>query len=121
MKQKFNASYDADGDVLTIYQKNSKVRESIEVSEELIIDVDKDMKLVNLELMDAYKFLHTSNDKISKKMLEGIDQVELDVRRFRNYWLITLVFKYNNEIIQEKLPAFASSDFKSPLIASVSA
>ena len=118
MKHKFNASYDKEGDILTIYRKDILVKESIEVSEDLIIDVDKDMRLVNLELVDAYKFLHTSNNKISKVMLEEINQIELDVRRFRNYWFITLVFKFNDEIIEEKLPAFANNDFKSPLVAS---
>ena len=119
MKRRFQASYDADGDVLTVYSPKEKVKESIEVTEDLVIDVDKNMQLVNLELLDAYKFLHTLNSKISRSMLEGIDNVELDVKNYRNYLFITLIFKHNNKVIKEKLPAFASSDFKSPLIASV--
>jgi len=121
MKQRFKASYDEEGDVLTIYREGAKVKESIEVSEDLIIDVDKEMKLVNLELIDAYKFLHTLNEKISKEMLLDIQEVELDAKNYRNYWVITLRFKYQEEIITEKLPAFASMDFKSPLLASTSA
>ena len=120
MKQKFKASYDEEGDVLTIYRENVKVKESIEVSEDLIIDVDKDMQLVNLELIDAYKFLHTLNEKISKEMLLNIQEIELEAKNYRNYWVITMMFKYQEEVIAEKLPAFASMDFKSPLIASVS-
>lgn len=121
MKEKFNASYDQEGDILTIYRSGEKVKESIEVSEDLILDVSKERKLINLELLDAYKFLHTLNEKISKNMLLGIDKAELEVKNYRNYWVITLIFKHNDVIIKEKLPAFASSDFESPLIASVSA
>jgi len=120
MKQKFKACYDEEGDVLTIYREGFKVKESIEVSEDLIIDVDKEMQLVNLELIDAYKFLHTLNEKISLEMLLGLQEVELEAKTYRNYWVITLMFKYKEQIIIEKLPAFASLDFKSPLIASVS-
>jgi uncharacterized protein YuzE len=121
MKRKFKASYDQEGDVLTIYRTAEKVKESIEVAEDLVIDVDKNMQLINLELIDAYKFLHTLNNKISREMLRGINEAELDVKNYRNYLFITLIFKHNNKIIKEKLPAFASSDFKSPLIASAAA
>lgn len=121
MKQKFKVSYDSEGDVLIVYREGAEVRESIEVSEDLIIDVDKNMKVVNFELLDAYKFLHTLNETITKRMLEEVQEVEVEVKNYRNYWVITLIFKHNNQIIAEKLPAFASSEFKSPLLASVSA
>lgn len=121
MAHKFKASYDENGDVLTIYAEGSKVKESIEVAEELVVDIDKNDKLVSLELMDAYKFLHTLNKEITKDMLLDVQEVELDAKNFRNYWVITLMFKYEDKIISEKLPAFVSSDFKSPLIASVTA
>ncbi len=120
MKERFKASYDEEGDVLTIYREGAKVKESIEVSEDLIIDIDNDMNLVSLELIDAYKFLHTLNENISKEMLLDIQDVELEAKNYRNYWVITLMFKYQEEVITEKLPAFASADFKSPLIASAS-
>ncbi|PLW79344.1 hypothetical protein C0585_08005 [Candidatus Woesearchaeota archaeon] len=121
MKKKFNASYDPDGDILTIYESSKQVKESIEVSEDLIIDMDKNKQLVNLELIDAYKFLHTLNKEISKKALMEMSEVELEVKNYRNYLIITLEFTYNNKIIKEKLPAFINSDFKSPLIASTAA
>jgi len=118
MDMKFKAAYDQEGDVLTVYRE-AEVKESIEVSEEMIIDIDKNKKLVNLELLDAYKFLHTLNENISKEMLFDIKEVELKTKNYRNYWLITLAFKYKNKLIEEKLPVFASADFKSPLLASV--
>jgi len=119
--KKFISKYDSEGDVLSIYTKGAKVKESIEVAETLVIDLDKNKNLVNLELFDAYRLLSLSNKKITKKMLESMDEVKLDVNRFRNYWIITMSFKHNEELITEKLPVFASTDFKSPLLASVSA
>jgi len=87
MKQKFKASYDEDGDVLTIYKEGSIVKESIEVADDLVIDIDKDKKLVNLELLDAYKFLHTLNEKISRDVLVEMEEAELEVKNYRNYGL----------------------------------
>lgn len=120
MKKKFKASYDEEGDVLTVYTEDAKVKESIEVADELIIDVDKNKQLVNLELLDAYAFLNTLNKTISKDVLSNIGEVELEIKNYRNYWLITLIFKHNNKIVAEKLPAFSNSNFASPLIASAS-
>jgi uncharacterized protein YuzE len=118
MKQKFKASYDSQEDVLILYNDGSKVKESIEVAEDLIIDVDNDMKVVSLELLDAHNFLHTLNEQITIDMLKEIKEVELEAKRYRNYWMITLLFKYKDKQIEEKLPAFSGTDFKSPLLAS---
>jgi len=118
IREKFKASYDGESDVLTIYRDGS-VRESVEVSEELIIDLDKNKQLVNLELLDAYKFLHTLNEKITKDMLIDLQEAELQVKNFRNYVIITLAFQHKNQKIEEKLPAFVHTDFKSPLIAAM--
>lgn len=120
MKQKYKATYDEDGDTLTVYQDARKVKESIEVSDDLIIDVDSYKNIIGFELLDAYKFLHTLNEKISKNMLCDIRDVELNFKNYRNYLVIILTLKHNNELIEEKLPAFVNQQFKSPLIASVS-
>ena len=119
MKSIFNSSYDREGDILTIYKSGENVKESIEVSDDLIIDINKENKLINLELIDAHKFLHSLNQKITKEMLIALNQVELEVKNYRNYWFITLKFNYKDITIQEKLPAFVNTDFKSPLIASI--
>jgi len=113
MLQKFKVSYDEEGDVLTIYDSNAKVSESVEVTEELVIDLDKDRKIVNVELLDAHTFLHMLNEDISKKMLSGLKEVELQFKNYRNYWIISLIFEYNNRKIEEKLPAFAQADYQS--------
>lgn len=114
--QKFNASYDMEGDTLTFYRDDA-VQESVEVTDELIIDLDKHKNIVNVELLNAYQFLHTLNEIISKEMLADLKEVEINVKRYRNYWILLLSFEYHNQRIEEKLPAFAAADFKSPLIA----
>ena len=118
--QKYKASYDEEGDVLTIYREGAMVSESVEVADDLILDLDKDRKIVNIELLDAYKFLHTLNEDISKEMLVEIEEIELRFTNYRNYWIISLIFEYDNQKIEEKLPAFSAVDFQSPLIASMS-
>ncbi|GEM_PF-5330055 len=118
LAKKFRMSYDEQGDVLTIYRPNANVSESVEVSQELILDLDPEKRIVNLELLDAYKFLHTLNGSISKEMLSHVQEMELKFKNFRNYWIISLVFEYKNQKIEEKLPVFVGEEFKSPLIAS---
>lgn len=121
ISQKFKVSYDKEGDVLTIYNEDASVSESVEVAEELVIDLDKDRRIANVELLDAYKFLHTLNENITKKMLSGLREAELQFTNYRNYWIISLVIEDGNQKIVEKLPAFAQADFQSPLVASASA
>tara|TARA_Y100000310_G_scaffold238101_1_gene241451 strand:+ start:381 stop:749 length:369 start_codon:yes stop_codon:yes gene_type:complete len=121
ISQKFKVSYDEEGDVLTIYREDASVSESVEVTEELVIDLDKDRRIANVELLDAYKFLHTLNENINKKMLSSLQEAELQFTNYRNYWIISLVFEYGDQKIVEKLPAFAQADFQSPLVASASA
>ncbi len=120
ISRKFKVSYDEKGDVLTIYRGDALVNESVEVTEELIIDLDKDRNIANVELLDAYKFLHTLNKQITKHVLSDLQEAELQFINYRNYWIISLVFEHGNQKIIEKLPAFAQDKFQSPLIASAS-
>ena len=119
--KKFKVSYDKDGDVLTFYREEAKVEESVEVTEEMIIDLDKEGKIVGVELLEAYQFLHTINEKITQELLSAVQEAELQFKKYRNYWIITLVFEEQDQRIEEKLPAFASMDFQSPLVASAAA
>ncbi len=95
--------------------------ESIEVTEELIIDLDKDHRIINVELLDAYNFLHTLNETISKEMLATVTEAEVEATNYRNYWILSLAFEYHGLKIEERLPAFAGIDFQSPLLATASA
>ena len=112
------ASYDEQSDVLTLYNEHAKVEQSIEVSEEMIIDIDAKGHIVNIELLDAYEFLHALNSSISKKILKELTEVEMLFKQFRNYWMIYIAFTDKGKRIEEKLPVFAKADFQSPLLAS---
>ena len=112
------ASYDKESDVLTLYNEKAKVDQSIEVSEEMIIDIDSSGHIVNIELLDAYEFLHALNSSITKKILNELTEVEMVFKQFRNYWMISLAFVSSGKRIEEKLPVFSRADFQSPLLAS---
>ena len=117
-KGKFQIEYDSAEDVLLIYSQGRKVKESIEVTEDLVVDLDQDNNISAIELFDAYQFLHALNSKISKEMLSEAQEVELKLARYRNYWIVTIFLKCNGQIIEEKLPAFSTLEYESPLLAS---
>ena len=119
MKTKFKMDYDSGEDVLYIYSEKGKVKESLELSKDIIIDLDKNNKLVAIEIFNAYGFLHTLNEEITKNMLSELKEVELKMIKYSDYYIITLVFEYNNKIITEKLPALSMEHYQSPLIASL--
>jgi hypothetical protein len=43
----------------------------------------------------------------------------LSLQNYRNYWIVSLAFEHNHQLIEEKLPAFVQADFQSPLVASI--
>ena len=115
----FAVEYDQDEDILSVYDEKGKTKESLEVAEDLIIDVDNQGDLVGIELFDASKFLSALNKSITPKMLSEIEEASLQVVRYRNYVIITLAFQYQGQTIEEKLPAFSTAKYESPLLALV--
>ena len=53
--------YDKLADALYIYFKKSKVDETIEVKDRLLVDVDKDGSIVGIEILDASKQMPKRN------------------------------------------------------------
>ncbi len=119
-EEKFNISYDQDNDVLYLSNKQLDVEESVELTEDIVIDLNKKDELVGLEIFNAYKFLNTLNEKISKDILSKMNNVNLELKRYKSYYLISISFEHNNQKYKEKLPAFTDQEYESPLIASVS-
>lgn len=117
MESKFKADYDSSEDVFYIYSSKSKTKESVEVDEDIVLDLDKDNNLTGVEIMYASKFLNKLNSKITRKALGDARSIGVEVKRYRNLILITLTFRINNEVIREKLPAFSASRYESPLVA----
>lgn len=117
MSSKFKIDYDSSEDVFYIYSQKSKTKESIEVDEDIILDIDKDNNLAGVEIMYASRFLNKLNSKITKKGLAEAKNIGVEVKKYRSLVIITLSFRINNEVIREKLPAFSAARYESPLVA----
>jgi len=118
MEGLFSVDYDSNEDTLFIYSKKGKTKESIEVSEDIIIDLDKEGDLVGVEVFDAFKLLKTLNKDITKEMLSSLKEARLNLIKYKGYIIIEVIFAYKGMTIEEKLPAFSSSLYESPLVAS---
>ena len=52
--------YEVDADYITIQKEKSEVAKTIEVDESIILDFDKNGKLIGVELLNASKNLNSS-------------------------------------------------------------
>ena len=110
--------YDEEDDIFTVYDSEHKPSETIEFSEFLNIDIDKNKGVVGLEVFYASEFFSALNKVITKSLLESIDKVNVECNNYRNNWFIILVFDYNGEKIRVQMPPLRKSEYTSPLIAS---
>ncbi len=110
--------YSKEDDVFTIYDDEHKPLETIEFSEFLNIDIDKNKGIVGLEVFYASEFFSALNNIVTKKLLESINDVSIECKNYRNNWFIVLIFKDNGKEIRVQLPPLRKSEYTSPLIAS---
>jgi len=116
MEMKFH--YSAEDDVLTIYSDIAP-SETIEFTEFMNIDINKERKIVGLEIFDALEFLVKQNKEITKQFLSNLISINVKYDEWRNSWFISLeLTDKNNNIIVQKLPPLKKSEYVSPLIAS---
>jgi uncharacterized protein YuzE len=112
--------YDSESDVFYAYSAKvakKQIRETIEVADNLNVDIDDNGNIIGLELFEAQEFLAFLNKMFTKKFMSSIDSAQVRVKNYRNYIFITLIFYQNNVRIEEKLPAFSLTQFESPLVA----
>ena len=64
--------YDEDNDILSIYNSPRKVEESLEVSENIIIDLNEDIQINGIEIIDASEFFGSFNLEINKDFLSNL-------------------------------------------------
>ena len=114
---KFKTNYDSVEDVFYSHSTKSKTDESIEIEEDIILDLDDHDNLAGVEIMYASKLFSKLNSKITKKALSEARSIGVEVKKYRNLIIITLAFRIGNEIVREKLPAFSTARYESPLIA----
>lgn len=110
--------YDLEDDIFTIYDSEYKPSETIEFSEFLNIDIDKNKSVVGLEIFYASEFFSALNEVITKTLLKSINKVSIECKNYRNNWFIVLVFEKDGEKIKVQLPPLRKSEYASPLIAS---
>jgi uncharacterized protein YuzE len=116
MKIKFD--YSSEDDVLTIYSEVPP-SETIEFTDFMNIDVNKEKGVVGIEIFYASEFLGNQNKELTKHFLSNLKEISVKYDEWRNTWFISLELKdKDNKIIVQKLPPLRKSEYVSPLIAS---
>ncbi len=81
MKIRFH--YNIEDDVLTIYSDMAP-EETIEFTEFMNIDINKERSIVGLEIFDASIFLGKQNKELTKKFLSNLKNVNAKYDEWRN-------------------------------------
>lgn len=114
----FKFEYDEVSDVLSIFDYNKPISESIEFSEFLNIDLGKNGEIAGLEIFDVSKFLSIFNKGISKQFLKDLNKIELVQADYRNNIFIAIVLYSSGKQIYQQLPPLRKRDYVSPLVVS---
>jgi len=99
-------SYDSKMDDLFIFDTSSKSKGSIEIGD-LILDLDKNKKIVGVEIINATKFLKNLDVKITKAFLEGLKNAKFDLAKQKNWTFL----KINLTSANQKLNPIVSVAF----------
>ena len=119
-KMNFDFNYDSKNDVLYICDSDKEVNESIEFSEDIVLDLDNDGRIIGIEIFYASELFNAFNKKINKKYLENLEEAYLEYKELRNMWFIVVVFKSKDKtLIYQPMPPLKKSEYISPLIASM--
>jgi len=113
----FRFDYDEENDILAISDRSQKISESVEFSEDIILDLDYRGSVVGVEVFYASEFLSAFNKELNKSFLGHLENAYLEFKEFRNMWFIMLVLKSGNKIIRQAMPPLRKSEYVSPLIA----
>ena len=112
----FNFEYDSVDDILSIFDYNKHIKESIEFSEDFNIDLGDNGEVVGLEIFDVSKFLSVLNEYISRNFLKKLKKIELVQADYRNNLFIAIVLYAEDKKVYQQLPAIQKSEYTSPLI-----
>lgn len=115
--KEYKFDYDAEDDVLYIQNAVKEVEESVEFSEDIVIDLDKNGSVIGIEIFYASEFLNLFNKDIDKSFLESLDDVSLEAKEFRNSWFLVLALRSGNKTIHQPMPPLRKSEYVSPLVS----
>ena len=113
----YHFDYDVEDDVLYIRNALSEVEESVEFSEDIVLDLDKRENVIGIEIFYASELLSAFNKELNRSFLEKLDKVSLEFKDFRNMWFIVLALKSGKKVIHQPMPPLRKSEYASPLIA----
>ncbi len=108
--------YDNVSDVLYIQNTVKKVEESVEFSEDIILDLDKKGVVIGVEIFYASEFLRMFNEEINKEFLENLKDAYIEYRDFRNMWFVVLILQSKDKQIAQPLPPLRKSEYVSPFV-----
>ncbi|MEK6917819.1 MAG: DUF2283 domain-containing protein [Nanoarchaeota archaeon] len=109
--------YDEENDILSIYDSPRKVKESLEVSENIVIDLDKNDRINGIEIMDAGEFFGSFNPEIDKDLLSELDSAKIEYKSFRSQWMLLVVLSAKGRQFSQPMPPLRKTEFSSPILA----
>ncbi|PIU21244.1 MAG: hypothetical protein COT15_03150 [Candidatus Diapherotrites archaeon CG08_land_8_20_14_0_20_34_12] len=116
MLSKFKTDYDAEEDLLYLYNENKKSKGSIEFGD-LIVDLEKQGTIVGLEIFEASKYLsELTNKKITKEILDKMQKTTISFVTKKG----TTIIKISLPIEKGEVPAtiaIQNMHYKSPMTA----
>ena len=114
----YKFDYSVEDDVLYIQNAVKEVEESVEFSKDIVLDLDKEGRVIGVEIFYASEFLGLFNNEINKEFLDSLKEAYIEYKDFRNIWFIILRLESKDRKISQPLPPLQKSEYISPLIAS---
>ena len=108
--------YDNTSDVLYIQNVMKDVEESVEFSEDIVLDLDKKGNVIGVEIFYASEFLGLFNKEIDKELLKNLKEAYIEYKDFRNIWFVTLILQTKDKQILQPLPPLKKSEYVSPIV-----
>jgi len=107
--------YDKVNDLLYVYKKNANVYSNVEIGD-IHAEFDKYSQVIGVEILRASEIL--KEYKISKRILENIDNVDLKIVVSNN---LLMVFIIISGLDQEKEAAITLNNLGAPIMKAASA
>ncbi|MDD5163357.1 MAG: DUF2283 domain-containing protein [Candidatus ainarchaeum sp.] len=113
---KFKLDYDFEEDLLFLYDENKKSKGSIEFGE-LVVDLEKNGKIVALEIFDASKYFTDLTDrKITRQMLSKIENASFSCIEKKGTVFVKIILPIEKEQVPATI-AIQNIAYKSPIMA----
>ena len=116
MSGKFRFDYDAENDLLYLYNPAKKSKGSVEFGE-LIIDLEKKGGIAGIEIFGASKYLsELTNKRISKRALKNLENASVSHSSRNGTVMIKIVLRIEKEEILAPV-AIQDMRYNSPVLA----